>query len=91
MNVFVFTKDECNIECGTSLKRHLAWSYDVRISHQHEEMFTFEDEVSGAFSHAKHHPDVASGQPLIINELLCIPLGCVFGANVSFYRLEGIA
>ena len=83
---FASTEDECNLEHGTALKCDLAWGCNVLISHPHEEIFTVNDDVPGALKHAKYYPDVSAAHSSLIDELLCDPLGCVFGANVSGYR-----
>ena len=60
VNLFASVEDECNLECGTALKSHLDWGHNIHISHPHEEIFTFDDDVSGAFKHAKFHLDVGA-------------------------------
>ena len=59
------------------MKRYLAWGHNLHISYPHEEIFTFDDDVSGAFKHAKYNPDVAAAHSSLVEEILCITLGCV--------------
>ena len=86
MNLFASTEDEWNLKCGTASKYDLARGQNVSISHPHEEMFAFDDDVSGALKYAKYHPDVEAAHSSLIDELLCVPLECVFGANARGYR-----
>ena len=50
-----------------------------------------EDDVSGAYRHCKLHPDVSVSHAFIIDLLLFLPLGYVFGSNVVNFRWEIIA
>ena len=83
VNLFSSTEDEFNIEHVTALKCHLAWVHNVYISYEYEDALTFDDDVSGAFKHAKYYLDTVAAHKSLVEEILCIPLGCVFRANAS--------
>ena len=47
-----------------------------------------EDDVSGAYRHYKLHPDVPTDRAFIIDLMLFLLLGNVFGSNVVNFRWE---
>ena len=51
----------------------------------------FDDDASGAFRHIKLHPDVTGAHAFVIKNKLYVPLGSVFGSNVSPHNWEVIA
>ena len=54
-------------------------------------MLLFDDDSSGVFRHIKMHPDIAGSYAFIIGDNLYVPLGSVFGSNVSPHNWEVIA
>ena len=46
--------------------------------------------MNGAFMHTKIHLDIAGAHAFIIEFTLCVPIGSVFGSNVSTHNLEVI-
>lgn len=71
--------------------RHLIQIYNLRISYPREEIFLFDDDVSGSFKLTKYHPDVAVTHSFKLDKSLYIPLGSTFGSNVSPQEFEVIA
>ena len=64
---------------------------NLRITYPLEDILLFDDDASGAFRHIKYHPDITGAYAFIINKLLYLPLGLVFGCNVSPHNWEIIA
>ena len=91
VNDFTSPDNEIQLEYGTALRRHLTRIYNLRITYPLEEILLFDDDASGAFRHVKYHPDIAGAYAFIINGILYLPLGTVFGSNVSSHNWEVFA
>ena len=90
-NQLTFPESETSLEYGTAFTRHLTQIYNLRVSYPKEELFLFDDDVAGAFKHAKYHPDVAAAHSFKLDKHLYVPLGSTFGSNVSPQEFEVIA
>ena len=91
VNCMTHTANEPDLIYGTTWNRHLTQIWNLRISYPDEDILVFDDDVSGAFRHAKHNPDIASAISFVIGELLFIPTGQTFGSNTSPANFEPIA
>jgi len=60
--------------------------YNLRITYKFKEIFLFDDDASGAFRHIKMYPDIAGAYAFIIGDTLYVPLGSVFGLNMSSHN-----
>ena len=83
-------EDEIDLKYGYTFKNHLKRIYNLRINYSNKEILLFDDDTSGAFRHIKLHLDVAGAHAFIIRNKLYIPLGSIFGLNVSSYNWEVI-
>ena len=54
-------------------------------------VFAFDDDAKGAFSHSKYHPDIASAFSFIIDNILYVVLGAIFGSGTSPSNFESFA
>ena len=90
-NQFTFPHCETELEYGSAFTRHLTQIYNLRVTYPKEEIFLFDDDVSGAFKHIKYHPDIAAAHSFKLDKSLYIPLGSTFGSNVSPQEFEVIA
>jgi hypothetical protein len=91
VNCMTHTHNEPDLIYGTTWNRHLTQIWNLRISYPDEDILVFDDDVSGAFRHAKHNPDIAAAISFVIGELLYIPTGQTFGSNTSPANFEPIA
>lgn len=88
---FSSKQNEPEIIFGKSFLRHLIRIYNLRISYPNKDILLFDDDVSGAFRHVKHHPDIAAALSMTVEELLYVPIGQTFGANFSPSNFETFA
>ena len=65
--------------------------YNLRIIYKLKEILLFDDDDSGALSHIKMYPDIVGEYAFIIGHTLYVPIGSVFGSNVSPHNWEVIA
>ena len=84
-------KTEPKIIYGTTFMRHLVRIWNMRISYPTTDILVFDDDVKGAFRHCKYHPDIAAAFSFIIEDLLFVPLGGIFGSITSPSNFEPIA
>ena len=87
-NYFTYVKNEIELQYGKTFRRHLTRIYNLRIIHKFKETLLFDDDASGAFRHIKLHPDVVGASAFMIGGTLYVPLGSVFGSNVSLHDWE---
>jgi len=83
INNFTSPEDEIELQYRHTFKNHLKRIYNLRITYSNKEILLFDDDASGAFRHIKLHPDVAGAHAFIIRNKLYLPLGSVFGSNIS--------
>ena len=91
INDFTSPEDEIELQYGHTFKNYLKRIYNLRITYSNKEILLFDDDASGAFRHIKLHSDVAGAHTFIIRNKLYLPLGSVFGSNVSPHNWEVIA
>jgi hypothetical protein len=91
VNCMTHSSNEPDLIYGTTWTRHLEQIWNLRISYPDLEILVFDDDVSGAFRHAKHNPDIAAAIAFVINEHLFVPTGQTFGSNTSPANWEPIA
>ena len=60
--------------------------HKIRISYPDKYIILFDDDDSGAFRHVKIHPKVVVSHDHYGGQTLCMPVGSVFGSNVSQYN-----
>ena len=65
------------------MTRYLVQIHDIRISYPDKDILLFDDDASGAFLHAKIHPQVEEAHTHSVGQILCMRIGPVFGGNVS--------
>ena len=70
------------------MPRHLAQIYIMWVSYPNKDTLLFDDESSGALRHVKLHPQAETSHIHSFGQTLCIPIGSVFGANVSLQNWE---
>ena len=79
------------IEYGKKFFMHLVRIWNLRISHPNEDIFLWDDDVSGAFRQGKYNPEIASAFSFVIEKTLWLPCGMVFGGNTSPQCYEPLA
>ena len=70
------------------MTRYLFHIHNMQISYPKREIALFDDDASGAFYHAKAHPQVATAHACSVDHTLCMTVGSFFGDNVSEYNWE---
>ncbi|CAJ1950359.1 unnamed protein product [Cylindrotheca closterium] len=86
------TKDtEHKVEFPKSLRNHLAYIYNARISYKSEELYLGDDDVLGAFCHGKWNPNVIGMHAFSIFGFLFFCTGLTFGGNTCPSNFEIIA
>lgn len=79
------------IEYGSKFYMHLIRIWNLRISHPHEDIFLWDDDVAGAFRQGKYNPEIACAFSFIIFGTLWLPCGMVLGGNTSPQCYEPLA
>ncbi|CAJ1950376.1 unnamed protein product [Cylindrotheca closterium] len=86
------TKDtEHKVKFPKSLRNHLAYIYNARISYKSEELYLGDNDVSGAFRHGKWNPNVIGMHMFSIFGYLFFCTGLTFGGNTCPSNFEIIA
>ena len=88
VNSFTTRNNEIPLKFQFAFPNYLKRIYNLRITYPTTELATIEDNVSGAYRHCKLHPDVSAANTFIIDHILFLPLGYVFGSNVINFRWE---
>lgn len=83
INDITHKDDEPPVHLGTVFQRYLTWIWNLRISFPQEEILLWDDDVKSAFRHVRYMLHVIAAFAFIYMGLLFLPLGCVFGSNVS--------
>ena len=91
INDFTNVEGEIELQCGKTFKMHLRRIYNLRITYKFKEILLFDDDASGAFMHVKMRPDISGIYAFIIGDTLYVPIGSVFGSNVSPHNWKVIS
>lgn len=83
INDVTHKSDEPPTDIGTALTRHIARIWNLRITFPSEDILLWDDDVKSAFRHVRYHLSVIAAFAFRFAGLLCLPLGMVFGSNVS--------
>ena len=83
---FATRYDEIPLKFQYTFYKYLKRIYNLRITYITTELATIEDDVPGAYRHCKLHLDVSTAQAFIIDLILFLPLGYVFGSNIVNFR-----
>ena len=82
---------EPQIYFATSFMLYLIWIYNMRISYPWLEIFLLDDDVSGAFRHAKFNPNIIGMHCFLLFGCLFFATGQSFGGNTCPSNFEPIA
>ena len=91
INHFTSPENEIELQYGYTFKNYLKRIYNLRITYSNKEILLFDDDVLGSFRHIKLYLDAVRSHAFIIRSKLYVPLGSVFGLNVSSHNWEVIA
>ena len=91
INMATDKNNEPDILYGEAFMKHLIRIWNLRISYPDQDIYVWDDDVSGAFRQGKYNPDIATAFAFIIFNMLWIPCGTVFGSNTSPGNFEPIA
>lgn len=69
----------------------MVWLYNLRISYPREEIYLADDDVSGAFRHAKYHPNMVAMHTSTACGFGVLNTGATFGDNTSPSNFDPIA
>ena len=90
-NDWVDIENEPDIIFPTSLMVSLVWLYNLRLSHPNEELYIGDDDVSGAFRHAKFNPNVVGLHAFMLFGFLFFATGQTFGGEPGPSNWEVLA
>ena len=85
------TAREPKIRYGTAFERHLIQIWNLRISYPRDEIYLWDDDVTGAFRQGKFNPEIVGAFSFILLTLLIIPCGLQFGCTFSPANFEPLA
>lgn len=74
-----------------SFTQFLTWIYNLRIDYPTEEIYIGDDDVSGAFRHAKWNPNVVGMHTFMLFGFRFLSTGLTFGGNTCPAQWEIIA
>jgi len=83
-------KDECPaIHYASALHCHLMQIWNLHITHPHEDILQFVDDIQVAFHCMLYHPDAMPAFASVSLEFLILPVSTIFGAcnSPSFFCL----
>ena len=80
-----------HIHFGSAFQNHLIRIWNLRISYPNDILWLWDDDVSGAFRHAKYHPDIAGAFAFTILSYFFLPIGITFGSTTSPAEYEPLA
>ena len=83
MNDLTSAEDEPPITFGKVKFAHLIRIWNLRITYTDEDILLCETDFKACFRNPKMHPDTAGAFGFIIDQLMYIPTGMVFGSNTS--------
>jgi hypothetical protein len=91
INDWVDPRNEPDIHFPKSFLNFCIWIYNCRVSYPYEEIYLIDDDVSGAFRHAKYHPNLVALHACILFGLLFMSTGQTFGDGPSPANFEPMA
>ena len=91
INMATDKNNEPDILYGEAFMKHLIRIWNLRISYPDQDIYVWDDDVSGAFRQGKYNPEIVAAFAFIIFNMLWIPCGMVFGSNTSPGNFEPIA
>jgi hypothetical protein len=91
INDWVDKANEPAIHFPLSFMKLCIWLYNVRISYPDEEIYLVDDDVSGAFRHAKYHPNLVVLHACILFGFIMFSTGQTFGDAPSPANFEPFA
>eukprot|EP00957_Ditylum_brightwellii_P110128 8399322-Ditylum_brightwellii.AAC.1 len=68
---------------GQALPKHLFRIWNLTISYPEDDILLWDDDATGVFRQCKLHPDIAQVFSFIVEKLLFVPCGNIFGSNTS--------
>ena len=80
-----------DIVFGTALLRHLIRIWNLWNSYPFQDIYLWDDDVSGAYRSPKYHPAIAGAFAFAIMDLLYLPTGGTFGSNTSPHEYKPFA
>jgi hypothetical protein len=83
MNEITPMDDEADISFGSTFNNFLSWLYNMRISFPDEIIYLSTIDIKACFRFPRIHADIVGAFSFIVDELLCLPTGHVFGSNTS--------
>ena len=83
--------NEPSIDYSHSLRRHLTWIWNLRITYPGDEILLWDDDISAAFRQLKHHVDIAGAFSIMLSGYLMIYAGSTFGSNTSPSNFEEVS
>ena len=86
-----YTANEPPICYGTACNRHLTRIWNLRISYPWDEIFLWDDDVTGAFHYNKFNPEIIGAFASVLLHILFISCGLQFGCTFSPANFEPIA
>jgi hypothetical protein len=91
INDWTSKTSEPAIQFADSFMKFLTWIYNLRITYPNREIYPIDDDVSGAFRHAKYHPNVVAMHSYLRSGYLAMATGGTFGDNTTPGNWEAIA
>jgi hypothetical protein len=91
INDWVDPSNEPDIHFPKSFNNFCIWIYNLRISYPHQEIYLIDDDVSGAFRHAKYNPNLVALHSCILFGFLFMSTGQTFGDSPSPANFEPLA
>ena len=82
--------NEPEITFGDSWLKYLTTIYNLHITFPDQEIYLFDDDISGAYYQCKYHPNAISAKGFIIRPFLHIPTGQTFHDTSSPPNFEPI-
>jgi hypothetical protein len=70
---------------GKALMRHWIYIWYICQRHLHCNILLYKDNINADFRRIMYHPDTAPAFATVLQHMLCIPVGLIFGAGFSAY------
>ncbi len=91
INDWVDPHNEPAIHFPKSFLKFCIWIYNLRISYPYLEIYLVDDDVSGAFRHAKYNPNLVALHACLLFGFLFMSTGQTFGDSTSPANFEPVA
>ena len=91
INDWTSKENEPELVFPLSQKVYYTWLWNLRITYPRKEIYPGDDDVQGAFRHAKYNPLLVALHCIRIFGFLILMTGCTFGDNTSPQNFEPIA